>query len=309
MKRGFVCLSAAAMLLAGSAAAQTARNRNRSNFNINMQGGADTCAGLKITSNNGELVQAAEKFDLQRSEVAVLELNGAERGSVSVRGWKQPGYSVEACKIAVAADRATAASLVSGIAVTRSAGRFSFTGPASDSGNWQVYFIVHAPDNAALDLETRNAPVSVQDVNGNIKLRATNGPISISRSSGNIDAQSTNGPISFDGESGDVHLRAVNGPVSVRLGKEIWSGTALEARSVNGPMSLSLPDAFQSGIRVETGSDSPLSCRHELCSHAASDLTGDSRVMRLNGSSDTVRIYTENGPLSVSSPSKAKKAF
>ena len=309
MKRGFVCLSAAAMLLAGSAAAQTARNRNRSNFNINMQGDAETCAGLKVSSNNGELAQAAEKFDMQRSEVAVLELNGAERGSVSVRGWKQPGYSVEACKIAVAADRAAAASLVSGIAVTRSAGRFSFTGPASDNGNWQVYFIVHAPDNASLDLETRNAPVSVKDVNGNMKLRATNGPISISRSSGNIDAQSTNGPISFEGESGDVHLRAVNGPVSVRLGREIWSGPALEARSVNGPMSLSLPDAFQSGIRVETGSDSPLSCRHELCSHATSDLTGDSRVMRLNGSSDTVRIYTENGPLSVSSPSKAKKVI
>jgi hypothetical protein len=309
MKSLFVCFSVAAMLLAGSAGAQTSRNRNRSNFNINMQGDADSCAGLKISSNNGELAQAAEKFDLQRSDVAVLELNGAERGSVRVRGWKQPGYSVEACKIAVASDRAAASSLVSGIAVSRSAGRFSFTGPSTDNGNWQVYFIIHAPDNAALDLETRNAPVSIQDVNGNIKVRATNGPVSLSRSSGNIDAQSTNGPISFDGESGDVHLRAVNGPVSVRLGRETWSGPALEARSVNGPMSLSLPDAFQSGIRVETGSASPLSCRHELCSHATTDQTSDSRVMRLNGSSDTVRIYTENGPLSVSSLSKVKKVI
>ncbi len=223
-----LCGLGSLLALCGTAQTQISRTRNH-NLNISTRGDADSCADLKVTSD-GQLAQGEEKFTLSRSEAPTLELNAGDRGVVSVKGWKQSGYSVDVCKIAVAEDRGTADSMLRGIALTHSAGRFSYTGPTADTGTWQVHFIIHTPDTASLDLETRNAPVSIADVNGNIKVRATNGPLAIRGSMGNIDAQTTNGPISFDGEGGEVHLSAQNGPISVKVQKEIWNGSKLEAQ-------------------------------------------------------------------------------
>jgi hypothetical protein len=303
-----LALFAAIGLMAWTSSAQTQISRSRvrgTNISINSQGDGDSCADLKVSSS-GELAQAVEKFTLSRAEAPTLELNAGDRGVVSVRGWKQSGYSVEACKMAAAEDRGTAESTLRSMSVTHSAGKFGYTGPANDSATWQVYFIIHTPDNAALDVEVKNAPVSINGVNGNIKVRAAGGPLAIRASSGTIDAQTTNGPISFDGDGGEVHLIAHNGPISVKVQKDIWQGSTLEARTVNGPMSVSLPAAFQSSMRVETSGHAPMSCQHEVCAHAYSNLTGEQRVLQMNGSSETVRIHTENGPLSISGP-KPKK--
>lgn len=309
MKSSAIVFALAAVLaLGGLAQTRISGNRSRgNNLNISTHGSGETCADLNVTSN-GELAQATEKFTLSRGEAPTLELNAGDHGAVTVRGWKQSEYTVEACKIAVAEDRGTAESLLRSIAVSHSAGRFGYAGPSADNGNWQVFLIIHAPDSASLDLETKNAPVSIADVNGNIKVRATNGPLAIRGSTGNIDAQSTNGPISFDGEGGEVHLHAQNGPISVKVQKDIWQGSALEARTVSGPMSVSLPAAFQSGVRVETSGHAPLSCQHEACTHAYTNLKGEPRVIQMNGSSETVRIFTDNGPLSISS-AKGKRVL
>ncbi len=301
-----LCGLGSLLALGGTAQTQISRTRNH-NLNISTRGDADSCADLKVTSD-GQLAQGEEKFTLSRSEAPTLELSAGDRGVVSVKGWKQSGYSVDVCKIAVAEDRGTADSMLRGIALTHSAGRFSYAGPTADNGTWQVHFIIHTPDTASLDLETRNAPVSIADVNGNIKVRATNGPLAIRGSMGNIDAQTTNGPISFDGEGGEVHLSAQNGPISVKVQKEIWNGSKLEASTVNGPMSVSLPVMFQSGMRVEASGHAPMSCQHDVCAHAYTNFSGDQKVMQMNGSSETVRITTHNGPLSVSA-AKNKKAL
>lgn len=294
------CALGSLLILCGMAQGQTSRNRRQNNIDITTRGSSDTCADLHASST-GELAQAVEKFDLSRAEVSSLELNSAQNGVVDVRGWKQAGYSVEVCKFAAAEDRGSAETLLRGISVSRSAGRFSFTGP-SGSGAWQVHFIIHTPDSASLDLETKNAPISVADVNGNIKVRAANGPVSIRGSSGTIDAQTTNGPISFNGDGGEVHLQAQNGPISVKVQKDMWSGSLLEARTANGPMSVSLPATFQSSVRVEASGHSPLNCKHEACTHALTNYSDDKQVIQMNGTSDTIRIYTENGPLSIGEP-------
>jgi DUF4097 and DUF4098 domain-containing protein YvlB len=232
-------------------------------------------------------------------------LNAADRGIIKVQGWSQSGYNVEACKIAVAGDRATAERALSGISVTRSAGHFSMNGPQGDDATWQVYFIVHVPANANLDLEAKNGPISVANVTGTIKVRATNGPLSIKDSSGSIDAQTENGPISFAGDGGEVHLQAHNGPLSVKLSKDIWNGSLLDAKTVNGPVSLVLPAGFHSGVRVEATKHSPMSCRHEACAAAFKNNTGEKQTLQLNGSTETVRVSTTNGPVSVSGDKKA----
>src|SRR5437867_2549117 len=115
-----------------------AKNRN---LNINFDGNAEHCSDIKARSSDGEIAQAAETFTLSRSEAPILEIqDSAGKSVMRVRGWDRAEYAVEVCKIAAADDRNTAEALVRGISVTRSAGRFSNSGPVAESANWQLYF-------------------------------------------------------------------------------------------------------------------------------------------------------------------------
>jgi len=283
-----------------------AQQRSRGhNLNISTEGNADSCATLQVHSD-GEIARADETYNLLPGQASAVELSAMDHAVIQVRGWDQTGYRVEACKIAVAADRATAGRILASVNVSHSAGRFSNTGPSESDGDWQVYYFVHTPPNAGVDLETKNGPVSVADVHGSIKLRATNGPLAIRNCSGNIDAQSTNGPIAFDGDSGEVHLHAHNGPIAVKLSRDTWNGAQLDAQTDNGPVSLKMPSTFRSGVRIETDGNAPLSCK--MCD-AAAEQRGPSgrRVIEMNGSSDTVRVSTHNGPVSISNANAKEK--
>jgi Toastrack DUF4097 len=294
------CLPAAllgAAWLLGPAPADAARH-----YNLNITSNhAEHCSDLRVRSDDGEIVQSNESATLSRGEVPILELDDtAGRGVISVRGWDRQEYAIETCKIAAAETRAAAEQLVRGISVTRSAGHISTTGPSTpaasnDEGNWQLYFIIRAPRDASLDIQSRNGPVSVDGVNGNVKLRATNGPVSLNNCAGQVEAQTQNGPISFAGGGGDVRLNAQNGPISLSLAGEIWNGARLEAHTVNGPVSISIPDTFRSGVRVETAGHSPFSCRIDACRNGFTD----GGTLQLNGSQDTIRVSTRNGPVSV----------
>jgi len=266
---------------------------------VNFGDNADSCADLKVKTN-GASSQASEKFTLQGVSVQV---DGGSRGAIRVRGADRADYSVEACKLAVAGDSATAAQMVAGISVNRSAWRVETHGPAvsTGDGDWQVYLIVHAPRNGSVELTTVNGPIEVRDLTGTVKAKATNGPLSIQDCTGTVDAQTTNGPISFSGNGGDVKLSAINGPLSVKLSGDVWNGTRLDASTMNGPVSLTAPSTFRSGLRVEGNQEAPFSCQAEMCRNAVTDATSERRTMQLNGGTDTVRVSTGNGPISVKS--------
>jgi DUF4097 and DUF4098 domain-containing protein YvlB len=155
-------------------------------------------------------------------------------------------------------------------------------------------------------VETRNGPVDVEGVGGTVKVRAQNGPVSVKGGS-LVEVRSQNGPIAFEGSGGEVHLNATNGPIALRLEGEIWNGPKLEARTVNGPLSLNIPETFRTGVRVETSGRAPISCRIGACQSAWDNSTESQRVMQLNGSQDTIRVSTENGPVSVGGPRAAKR--
>ncbi len=299
--RYFILAAVLCSLWFSIAQAQTTRSRNR-NLSVNFEGNADRCADLKVTSRGGEVAQANEAFTLTKSEAPILELASIDRGIYKVRGWDRPDYSVETCKIAVAEDRAAAEQTLRAISVTRSAGRFSATGPSNNDAQWQVYVIVHAPKDANIDLEAKNGPIDITGVSGTLKVRSTNGPVSLKDSSGTVDVNTQNGPISFGGGAGEVHLAAQNGPISLDLAGDMWNGSKLDARTVNGPVSVSMSDTFHSGVRLETSGHAPLLCAIDACRAAFTDATSSQRVLQLNGSQDTVRISTTNGPVSVHGP-------
>jgi hypothetical protein len=308
---GLYYLAAAALCAAWILTPGPAHAAKDYNLSVSFNN-AESCADLKVTSNNGQIAQTAEMFNLRKSDAPVLEVNDqAGRAVIHVRGWDRGDYTVEACKVAVAGDRGTAEQLVRGISVSRAAGRFSSSGPntSQDSGQWQLYYIMHAPKDASLDLETKNGPISVAGMAGNVKARATNGPVSLSDCSGQVDAHTANGPIALNGGGGDVRLVAQNGPISVNLTGDQWIGPKLDARTVNGPVSVNVPDSFRSGIRLETGGHAPLSCAIESCRSAFTDARSDQKVLQLNGSQDTIRISTENGPVSVGGKGKGRRVL
>jgi hypothetical protein len=290
---------AAAVLAAVFSAAPIHAQGHIYQLSVNFGDKADSCADLKVKSL-GAIAQASEKFTLQGVSI---EVDGGSRGAIRVRGADRADYSVEACKIAAAGDSGTAAQMVAGILVNRSAWRVEAHGPSESRGesDWQVYLIVHAPRNGSVDLTTVNGPIDVRDLAGTVKVKATNGPLSIQNCAGTVDARTTNGPVSFSGSGGDVKLNAVNGPLSVKLSGDVWNGPRLDASTVNGPVSLTAPGGFRSALRVESDGHAPFSCLADMCRNAVTDAASERRTLQINGSADTVRVSTGNGPVSVKS--------
>jgi len=295
---GWIYVAAAVLCLGWMLAPAPTHAAKNHGFNISIRGDATSCADLRVTSSGG-LAQVNQVFTLSKGEAPILEMNAADHGQIHVRAWDHADYSVEACKIAAAETRAEADQIVRGISVNHTAGNLSYNGPTTESGDWTVVFFIHAPKDAALNLETRNGPIEVNGVNGSVKLRATNGPIAVSDCGGRVDARTQNGPIAFHGDRGDVHLIADNGPIALHLSSEAWNGAALEARTINGPLAIHMPDTFRSGIRLETSGHVPMACHAAACRNAWSDSATGGRVMQMNGGSEAIRISTENGPVAI----------
>src|SRR5258708_4335777 len=100
MKTETVVYSAAALLCAISLFNPAQTHAARRNFNLNYSGDAQTCADLKVTSNNGEVAKVVEAFTMTRAEAPLLEMVGGENANIQVMGWDRAEYSVETCKIA-----------------------------------------------------------------------------------------------------------------------------------------------------------------------------------------------------------------
>jgi DUF4097 and DUF4098 domain-containing protein YvlB len=184
------------------------------------------------------------------------------------------------------------------------------TGPAeSENGQWTAVFLIHAPKDASVNLETNNGPISVRDLGGTLKLRALNGPLAIVNCGGTVDAQTTNGPIAFTGDRGEVTLHAKNGPIALKLGSLDWNGSKLEARTINGPLAVSVPENFRSGMRLETSGHVPLSCSAAPCRNAFTDASRNGRTLQMNGTNDTIRLSTENGPVAIHSAETKARLF
>jgi len=251
-------------------------------------------------------------FDGERARVDAQQINIGNPRALKVRTDRNGGVFVIGGASAWSAQACRASALRGGsdIKISYNGDVLSADGP--DEGNqWVVYFIVHAPRGASLDLETHNGQICLRDVDGNVTARVHNGPLSLKNAGGTIDASSHNGPISFEGaDSGRVKLAAINGPLTVKLSGSSWTGS-LDASTKNGPLSVRVPRSYRSGVVVESNGHGPISCRAAGCGdrrnlEADDDDDDDdnydwNRPRRFQFGSGTANVHlsTENGPLSV----------
>lgn len=217
---------------------------------------------------------------------------------ISVVGDSNGGYSIEVCKAAAIESDLAA------IHVSLDGDELRATGP--DSSRWTVMYKIHVPRNADVQVEAKNGPLSLRDVDGKVVARSTNGPLSLSNVSGNIDATTTNGPISVRGGSGNMKVAASNGPLSIALDGNSWEGGSLDASTKNGPLSVKVPRNYNSGVVIEASGRSPFACHAEGCAQWRrtnddddDDYRERSRRVELGSGRTDVRISTVNGPVTI----------
>jgi DUF4097 and DUF4098 domain-containing protein YvlB len=246
------------------------------------------CSQIKVRYEDEPAVRAEEM--IRASGLTRLRIDAKKHGGVRISGWNESGWSIKACKAA------SSAAALNDVRVSLSGDVLSAN---STSDNAMVFFVIRAPKNATLDVDSTNGPIGLYDVNGTLKLSAQNGPISLKKSSGTIDASTVNGPISFGGGSGTVKLAAQNGPISVKLDGSTWDGS-LDASTQNGPLSLKIPRNYRSGVLAEARGHGPVSCKADACSGAKRTWDDEeSRRIELGSGPAVIHVSTNNGPLSI----------
>jgi hypothetical protein len=259
----------------------------------NIDGDDCSSNGFRIDGRRAHV--AEESFDAPG-----LRTVNVSNAPVSIKGGSGRGYTITVCK--AAAD----ASDLARIHVSVENGNLVSRGP--DHDDWMVSYRIEAPNGAQLDIESRNGPLSIRDLDGTLNVRSKNGPVSLHNVGGTVDAVTTNGPVSVHGGSGSMKVKASNGPISVTLDGSSWVGSGLDASTSNGPLSVKVARDYNSGVLVESNGRGPISCRAEACegqyrarSNRRSDWDHDDEPRRFEfgRGPQVVRISTVNGPLTI----------
>jgi DUF4097 and DUF4098 domain-containing protein YvlB len=254
------------------------------------------CSGLHIQFDGQAAAIRSEERSIPKSQ-GPLKIESEVNGGMQLQGWDQDKYSVTVCK-AVDASGNDAEQMFSQIALWVENGRVSVNGP-SGHNHWSAYLLVKAPKGADIELEAKNGPVSIYDLDAKLRARTKNGPLSVRGFSGEADIEAQNGPVDLDGNSGKLRLHTENGPISVTLQGHAWQGAGLEADAKNGPLTLRLPQNYQSGVLVESSANAPMSCEPSVCGDARKTWDEDYRRMEFGASPAAIHVSTVNGPVSV----------
>ena len=293
----FFLISFSALLALGFTSARASRHHHSVSISDSHRRPATDCSDLRIRFDDRDALVRSEERTLTKSEAAVLEVQPHSTGGVQVVGWDKETYSVTACQ--AAADSGDEAErILSQIIMFVDKGRISTKGPG-DEDDWTVYLLIRTPKSASMDLETRNGPISLYDVDGKLTARAHNGPISLKNFSGDAEITAVNGPISLEGSSGTVRIHTENGPISVALEGKTWSGAGLTADAKNGPLTLMVPSDYQSSFVVESTNYAPVSCHASICDNARKTWDDEHRRIEYGSAPAMIRLSTVNGPVSV----------
>ncbi len=262
-----------------------------------------TCADLKVTFHELVTARAEEERVLPGASISRLEVRPRKNGGAYIRGWDRSDYSIMACKAAGDESQAGAERQLADVRLVVSGNRVSIAGP--DEGDWVGYLLIRAPQNASLDAETMNGPLTLRDIAGKADLRATNGPINLENARGEVRAEVTNGPVNIEGSAGRMNVHAQNGPLNVCLQGNRWEGE-LEAHTENGPINLEVPEGYQSAVRVDASRHSPVECDAPQCRQAVRTWENPNRI-EFGGAAPVIRISTVNGPVSIGGGKKRAK--
>lgn len=303
MKRSAFFLFLAVAVFGACLIFEPASAQQKRNHSINISTDGDRpitdCGHIRMRIGDGVTAAADQTLSLPRSAISTLTVRTPQNGGVHVQGWDGEVYKITACLAAGGETESEAQAILAPLKLAVNNGQVSVEG--GGQRGWVAYFIIHAPNGAALDLSSTNGPIGVDDFSGSIQASSKNGPITFREVAGRVRADVQNGPIGVSGSSGDFQLSAQNGPLTVELNGSQWSGGEIEGRTQNGPLTLKLPDTYLSSIRVDASKHSPVQCRAVQCQTAARTWDRPS-VIQFGDSEPVIRLSTVNGPVTITSP-------
>lgn len=207
-----------------------------------------------------------------------ITMEGIRNGGVEVTGWDRDSMAIRTRIRVTARSQSEARSIAGQIRTTIRGGEVIVDGPRQmDDAQWTASLIAMVPRRSNLRLETRNGPVTVRDVRGD------------------IDALTSNGPLGLYDLAGSVRARTTNGPLTISLTGNKWDGTGLEARTTNGPLSINVPEGYNAHLEAGT-TNGPISLGFPITvvGRITRDISTD-----LGSGGVTIRATTTNGPLTI----------
>jgi hypothetical protein len=111
-----------------------------------------------------------------------------------------------------------------------------------------------------------------------------------------MSLETRNGPLALREVGGDVYARAQNGPLSVSLTGDGWQGAGLDAETRNGPVTLSLPEGFNAQLEAGT-QNGPFSSDIPLSVTLQGRLRRGPIATTLGSGGAPIRVITTNGPM------------
>jgi DUF4097 and DUF4098 domain-containing protein YvlB len=213
-----------------------------------------------------------------RNPSSSISMEGLRNGGVSVTGWTRDSMVVRTRIRVTARTQSLAREIAGQIRTTIRGGTVTVDGPRYDDDvQWNVSLVSSVPEKTNLRVETRNGPVGLSNLRGD------------------IDATTSNGPLSLSDLGGSVRARTTNGPLSISLTGSRWEGSGLEARTTNGPLTISVPDGYNAHLEAGT-TNGPVSLGFPITvvGRITRDISTD-----LGSGGATIRATTTNGPLSI----------
>jgi hypothetical protein len=239
---------------------------------------------------------AATAVDTLTATGRDLSVHAPRNSGVYILG--SPGrsnFSISACKGVAKPSGSDATAALAKLRPSVSGKSVTASGPEAD--DWVVFFIVDAPENGNVEVETTNGPVHIEHISGTTLAHAINGPIRLLDVSGRATAKAINGPVAYEGHDGVVELHTENGPIKVSLAGDRWSSGSLTASAQNGPVKVEVPRDYHSGVRISSSNFSPWKC--EGCASGKRDWDERSRSIEIGTGAIAVTISTVNGPVAV----------
>lgn len=214
-------------------------------------------------------------------------------GSIKVSGWDQPRVRIHAVKRVKSRDTGAAQQAMKALRIEvrqtdrslrvdtvypkkNDLGLFDALFGGGSNVNSSVQYEISVPRSTNLSVDTVNGAIRIRDVSGELDLDTTNGKINVANCSGSVEASTTNGGI-------DVEL------VSVSRGRD------MEFSTTNGRISLTVPSTLAADINAATTngsvrSDLPLT---------ATRVSRTSIRGTLNGGGPEIRLRTTNGGIDI----------
>lgn len=254
------------------------------------------CSDLHFHFDHHESTLQTEERTITKAEAPTLRVQADSNGGLYVEGWDKDTYSVTLCKAAEAGPDAE--SVLSQMHLSFENGLLRISAPSSHE-RWAAHLLIRAPKASALDLQVLNGPLTLDRVDGNLRVHAENGPVSVKGCTGGLDLTSQNGPVTLEDNSGKQNVQSENGPVTLSLSGDSWSGSGIEAHATNGPVTLRVPSGYKSGVLLESKGYGPFQCRASVCSEGRKTWDEEHKRVEFGSGPAVIRVSTVNGPVSV----------